>query len=174
MAQENNSRFAIIATLLAFGLVGGISFLLWLLTGRVDRAVPVQANNSGSVALSEDVPEAVRSRVSMGEEVLFPDASDAKREGVEAIAQGDFASAITPFNAALSDNPNDPESFIYRSNARIANQKSLTIAVVAPAGDFSAIGLEILRGAAQAQDDINRNGGIDGLPQAQATTLFLL
>ncbi len=134
MAQSNSSRFAILATLIAFGLVGGISFLLWLLTGRVDRAVLIQANNSGSVALSEDVPEAVRSRVSMGEEVLFPAASDAKREGVEAIAQGDFASAVTTLNAALSDNQNDPESFIYRSNARIATQKALTIAVIAPAG----------------------------------------
>ncbi|MEM8502811.1 MAG: ABC transporter substrate-binding protein [Cyanobacteria bacterium P01_D01_bin.1] len=164
MARDNNSRFAIIATLLAFGLVGGISLLLWLLTGRVDRAVPLQANNSSSVALNEDLPEAVRTRVSMGEEVLFPDASEAKREGVEAIAQGDFASAVTTFNAALLDNPNDPESFIYRSNARIANQKVLTIAVIAPAGVSSDIGLEILRGVAQAQDDINRNGGVDGIP----------
>ena len=64
MAQENDSRFAIVATLLAFGLVGGISLLLWALTGRVDRAVPLQA--TGGLSLDEALPESVRSRVSSG------------------------------------------------------------------------------------------------------------
>ena len=36
--------------------------------------------------------------------------------------------------------------------------------MVAPVGEYSNIGLEILRGAAQAQYDINRSGGIDGTP----------
>lgn len=162
MAQENDSRFAIVATLLAFGLVGGISLLLWALTGRVDRAVPLQA--TGGLSLDEALPESVRSRVSSGGKTLFETDSDSKEEGVEAIAQGNYANAVTVFNAALSDNPNDPESFIYRSNARIGDERAVVIAVVAPAGDASAIGLEILRGAAQAQDDINRAGGIDGVP----------
>lgn len=100
----------------------------------------------------------------MGGKTLFDTDSEEKEEGVEAIAQGNYANAITVFNTALSDNPNDPETFIYRSNARIGDEAALVIAVVAPAGDASAIGLEILRGAAQAQDDINRNGGIDGTP----------
>lgn len=163
MSQENNSRFAILATLLAFGLVGGISLILWALTGRLDRAqqVPSQSTN---VASSDSLPQAVTSRVSAGEEILFPEASEEKEEGVAAIAQGNFASAITTLNASLDEEPNDPESFIYRSNARIGNRRSLTVAVVAPAGGASKIGLEILRGAAQAQDDINRNGGIDSVP----------
>ena len=162
MAQENDSRFAIIATLLAFGLVGGISLLLWALTGRLDQAVQLQSNSG--LALDEALPESVKSRVSMGGKTLFDTDSEEKEEGVEAIAQGNYANAITVFNTALSDNPNDPETFIYRSNARIGDEAALVIAVVAPAGDASAIGLEILRGAAQAQDDINRNGGIDGTP----------
>ncbi|MGD1865083.1 MAG: ABC transporter substrate-binding protein [Phormidesmis sp.] len=163
MAQDNDSRFAIVATLLAFGLVGGISLLLWTLTGRVDRAVQLQSNG-GSIALSESLPEAVRARVSVGEQSLFDAGSATKAEGLEAIATGEFANAVTVFNAALSDNPNDPETFIYRSNARIGGERAYVIAVVAPAGDASPIGLEILRGAAQAQDDINRGGGIDGTP----------
>ncbi|MEM9946566.1 MAG: ABC transporter substrate-binding protein [Cyanobacteria bacterium P01_D01_bin.36] len=163
MAQDNDSRFAIIATLLAFGLVGGVSLLLWALTGRVDRAVQLQTDG-GSIALSESLPEEVRSRVSIGEQSLFANDSEDKEEGLEAIAQGEFANAVTVFNAVLSNDPNDPETFIYRSNARIGDDRAYVIAVVAPAGDTSAIGLEILRGAAQAQDDINRGGGVDGTP----------
>jgi len=167
MAQDNNSRFAIFATLLAFGIVGGISLLLWTLTGRVERAVQLQSSNNG-IAADESLPEAVRNRVSAGEEVLFPMAAggvgSAKQDGVQAVAQGDYENAVTTFNASLRDDPNDPEAFIYRSNARVAEIRALTIAVVAPAGEASPIGLEILRGAAQAQDDINRGGGVDGLP----------
>ncbi|NJM95888.1 MAG: ABC transporter substrate-binding protein [Phormidesmis sp. RL_2_1] len=163
MSQENNSRFAILATLLAFGLVGGISLLLWALTNRLNPATTVQ-QSAGTVASSDSLPEEVTSRVSAGEEVLFPDSSEAKQEGTAAIAAANYASAITAFNASLADNPNDPESFIYRSNARIGDDSAYTIAVVAPAGAASKIGLEILRGAAQAQDVINRSGGINGMP----------
>lgn len=163
MTQDNDSRFAIVATLLAFGLVGGVSLLLWTLTSRVDRAVQLQSNG-GTIALSESLPEVVRSRVSVGEQSLFETDSEDKQAGIEAIADGNFANAVTVFNAALSDNPNDPETFIYRSNARIGNERAYTIAVISPAGEASPIGLEILRGAAQAQDDINRGGGIDGTP----------
>ena len=161
MAERNDSRFAIIATLIAFGMVGGISLLLWALTGR--GGVQLQAN-SNSIASNERLPDEVTSRVSEGEESLFSTGEAANKEGNEAIAQGDFANAITVFNSALASDPNDPEAFIYRSNARIGDDRALTIAVVAPAGDAEPVGLEILRGAAQAQDDINRGGGIDGVP----------
>ena len=163
MSQENNSRFAILATLFAFLLVGGISLILWALTGRLDRAerVPSQRTN---VATGDSLPEDIRSKVSAGEQVLFPEASEDKVAAVEAIAQGNYANAITVLNAALEDNPNDPESFIYRNNARIAEEDALTVAVVAPANGNTDIGLEILRGAAQAQYDVNRSGGIAGMP----------
>ncbi|MFK8183074.1 MAG: ABC transporter substrate-binding protein [Phormidesmis sp.] len=163
MSQENNGRFAILATLVAFLLVGGISLILWAITGRLDTAerVPSQRTN---VATGDRLPEDIKSKVSAGEQVLFPEASEDKVEAVEAIAQGNYASAVTVLNSALEENPNDPESFIYRSNARIANEEAVTVAVVAPSNGNTDIGLEILRGAAQAQYDVNRNGGINGMP----------
>lgn len=163
MSQENNSRFAILATLFAFLLVGGISLILWALTGRLDRAerVPSQRTN---VATGDRLPENIRSKVSAGEQVLFPEASEDKVEAVEALAQGNYASAITVFNSALEENPNDPEAFIYRNNARIGEEDALTVGIVAPTNGNTDIGLEILRGAAQAQYDVNRNGGVDGMP----------
>ncbi|MEM9091649.1 MAG: ABC transporter substrate-binding protein [Cyanobacteria bacterium P01_F01_bin.53] len=166
MTQENrsgSSRFAIIATLLAFGLVGGISLLLWAITGRVNQPVRLQTQN-GSIEADSRISENVRSRVSFGEESLFPDPSDEKKKGVSAIAQGNYGNAITALNASLDDNPNDPETFIYRNNARIGNDRALTIAVIAPAAENSETSLEILRGVAQAQYDINRYGGIDDVP----------
>ena len=160
MAQDNNNRFALYATLLALGLVGGISLLLWAITSRVDRAV--QVNQSGSVLSDENLPQALRSRVSAGEEALFDQPSTEKAKGIEAIAQNNYADAITAFNASLAEDPNDPEAFIYRNNARIGDKKARTIAVVVPSEGSEGVSLEMLRGAAQAQYDINRNGGIDG------------
>ncbi|MGB3300739.1 MAG: ABC transporter substrate-binding protein [Phormidesmis sp.] len=165
MSQENNNRFAFLATLISFALVGGISLVLWALTSRLDKAVRVPSQNTNTnVAVSDRLPKAVTARVSAGEEILFPDPSANKVKAAEAIAQGNYDSAITTLNASLEADPNDPEAFIYRSNARIADEPSITIAVVAPVGAYSNLGLEILRGAAQAQYDINRNGGIDGRP----------
>lgn len=163
MSQENNNQFAFLATLIAFALVGGISLVLWAITSRLDRAVQVPSQST-NVAVGDRLPKAVTARVSAGEEILFPDPSLDKVKAVKAIAQGNYASAITTLNASLDENPNDPEAFIYRSNARIADERSLTVAVVAPVGSYSNLGLEILRGAAQAQYDINRNGGIGGAP----------
>ena len=160
MAQENSNRFALYATLLAIGLVGGISLLLWAITSRVDRAVQIDRN--GSALSDASLPQALRSRVSAGEEALFDEPSAEKAEGIEAIAQNNYADAITAFNASLADEPNDPETFIYRNNARIGDKKARTIAVVVPSEGSKGVSLEMLRGAAQAQYDINRNGGIDG------------
>ncbi len=87
-----------------------------------------------------------------------------RKKDIEAIADGEFNKAVTVFNAALSDNPNDPETFIYRSNARIGDEQAHVISVVVPSDDSPELALEILRGVAQAQDDINRGGGIDGTP----------
>ena len=160
MAQENNNRFALYATLLALGIVGGISLLLWAITSRVDRAV--QVNQNGSALSDASLPEALRSRVSAGEEALFDRPSSDKADGIEAIAQNNYADAITAFNASLAADPNDPETFIYRNNARIGDKKARTVAVVVPSEGSEGVSLEMLRGAAQAQYDINRNGGIDG------------
>lgn len=160
MAQENNNRFALYATLLALGLVGGISLLLWAITSRVDRAV--QVDREGLALSDASLPQALRSRVSAGEEALFDQPSAEKAEGIEAIAQNNYADAITAFNASLADEPNDPETFIYRNNARIGDKKARTIAVIVPSEGSEGVSLEMLRGAAQAQYDINRNGGIDG------------
>ncbi len=59
---------------------------------------------------------------------------------------------------------NAPETRIYLNNARIGTEESRTIAVVIPTPREPTKALEGLRGVAQAQTEINQDGGIDGVP----------
>lgn len=75
-----------------------------------------------------------------------------------------FQEAATSFEQAIKKNRNAPESLIYLNNARIGKKKANTIAVVAPISNELNGALEMLRGVAQAQDEINKAGGINGVP----------
>jgi branched-chain amino acid transport system substrate-binding protein len=83
-----------------------------------------------------------------------------KQKGLNALKQGDYAEAKTALATALLSTKNDPESRIYLNNAKLGNSEAYTLAVVVPVKQ----GLlnqthEILRGAAQAQTDINEKSG---------------
>ena len=93
-------------------------------------------------------------------EKLTPD----QQAGVEAFAKGDFKDAIAKFESSLKQNPNDPESLIYLENAKIGNGKFYTIATSIPISGSINVAQEQLRGVAQAQTELNRNGGINGVP----------
>ncbi|MCZ0904594.1 ABC transporter substrate-binding protein, partial [Microcoleus sp. HI-ES] len=86
------------------------------------------------------------------------------QEAVGAIASGNYNAAISDLQASLKTNPNDPEALIYLNNARIGTQKSYTIAAAVPIGSDINAAQEILRGVAQAQNEINQSGGISGTP----------
>ena len=104
-------------------------------------------------------------RISLGEETLFSGAVQSnKREGIEAIANGNYDDAIPSLVKARSDDPNDPETLIFLNNALIKNQEKYTIAVSVPIEIDPGSSKEILRGVAQAQDEINQAGGINGVP----------
>ncbi len=83
---------------------------------------------------------------------------------MEAFAKGDLKEAIAKLQSSLQQNPNDPEARIYLNNAKIGNSKALKIAVSIPIGSNLNIAQEILRGAAQSQDEANNSGGINGNP----------
>ncbi|MFQ3615304.1 MAG: ABC transporter substrate-binding protein [Cyanobacteriota bacterium] len=116
---------------------------------------PTQGGSTGRVS----------DRLSTGERLLFPEgASPQKQAALQALANRDYQGAIADLEASLQANRNDPEALIYLNNARIGNQNSYTIAVAVPAAASTNSALEILRGVAQAQDEVNRAGGIDGVP----------
>ncbi|MDX2231137.1 MAG: bifunctional serine/threonine-protein kinase/ABC transporter substrate-binding protein [Leptolyngbyaceae cyanobacterium bins.349] len=105
-------------------------------------------------------------RVSAGEKALIKWQIDPqKQEGIDDIAAGNYSRAIPVLESARQRLPDDPELLIYLNNARIGEDKSHAISVVTPISSNSlASALELLRGVAHAQDEINRNGGINGVP----------
>jgi branched-chain amino acid transport system substrate-binding protein len=96
--------------------------------------------------------------LSQGENLQIPSVSNAdKKQGIESFKQGDYDGAIKHFKASLSQEKNDPETLIYLNNAKIS-QDFFKIAVVVPISSNANIAQEILRGVAQAQDEINQQG----------------
>lgn len=120
---------------------------------------------SGDLWDEEPSAEAIQARLSGGERLLITEgALPEKQAGARAIAAGSTHQAINNFESALRINPNDPEALIYLNNARLGDQKTYTLAVAVPLSrDFNSA-LEVLRGVAQTQDEVNQRGGINGVP----------
>ena len=73
----------------------------------------------------------------------------------------DFGEAISKFQKSLETHPNDPEALIYMNNSIAAiDPNAIAIAVSVPIGGSLDVAKEILRGVAQAQNEINAKNGI--------------
>jgi len=161
MTQKNETTILVLALLITSALLGAG---FWWFTNHSGGNVGGLVTPRGT---SGDSPE----RVSLGNKILIAaDANPSKQAGVEAFAKNDFQNAKTQFQAALKQNRNDPEALIYLNNASITNSNPLKIAVSVPIGSNLNIAKEILRGVAQAQDEINKSGGINGTPLQIAIT----
>ncbi|MEH2379544.1 MAG: ABC transporter substrate-binding protein [Nostoc sp.] len=103
-------------------------------------------------------------RISLGEEILLKqkDTNLDKEAGVQAFLEGNCQLAIDKFNSYRQANPRDPETLIYLNNAKARQQaEHIKIAVSVPIGTGIDLAEEILRGVAQAQDEVNSSGGIN-------------
>ncbi|RCJ42737.1 ABC transporter substrate-binding protein [Nostoc minutum NIES-26] len=105
-------------------------------------------------------------RISFGDKILLrQDTNPDKEAGVKAFFNGDCNTAISKFQTyrAAQANLSDPETLIYLNNAK-ARQKGnwLKIAVSVPIGTNPNVAKEMLRGVAQAQNEVNSSGGING------------
>ena len=145
--------------IVALGLIafGGYKFLPGLFASKISdisTSTPTWgASPSGTIA----------NRISLGNQILLTSQTTAAKEaGVQAFAKGDYQGAVQNFQASLQQNRNDPETIIYLNNATASNGSSLKIAVSVPIGSNPNVAQEILRGVAQAQDEINTSGGIKG------------
>ncbi|NEP00268.1 MAG: ABC transporter substrate-binding protein [Symploca sp. SIO2E9] len=102
-------------------------------------------------------------RFSCGQKILITaDMTPEKQAGVQAFATGDWTTAMNKFSRSLSKQRDDPETLIYLNNAKAARTgNTLLIAVSVPIGGNLNIAKEMLRGVAQAQNEVNLSGGIN-------------
>ncbi|MFM7408728.1 MAG: ABC transporter substrate-binding protein [Cuspidothrix sp.] len=104
------------------------------------------------------------SRISRGDRTLFPTITNKFRDqGIQSFKKGDYQQAANLFQQAIQANANDPEVVIYYNNALARQQGSpFTLTVVVPIGTNITDAQEILRGVAQAQNQFNKNKGLNG------------
>ncbi|BAU67546.1 hydrophobic amino acid uptake ABC-transporter (plasmid) [Stanieria sp. NIES-3757] len=124
-----------------------------------------------ALALSKLGDWKIYNTISFGDKILLPNVcmSEEKKQGVIYYQNSEFLKAIERFNSSLKNEcRNDPESLIYKNNSEIeiGNRQSITIAVLVPIsiGREPKKALEMLRGFAKAQDDINKTNEINSLP----------
>ena len=109
--------------------------------------------------------ESINDRISWGGKLLInSNISSQKQAGITAFNNQDYQQAVDYWQKSLAESPNDPETLIYLNNARIGNSKSYSIVISAPIGVDVNTAQEMLRGVAQAQNEINNQNGINGIP----------
>ncbi len=157
MSQKNETAVLTLALLLTVGIVGG--GVWWFTNGsgaKIGNTL-IPGSEAGKNSSLQD-------RISFGDKTLTPGAvSAAKKEGIQAIAAKSYDKAIANFTDSLKLNRNDPEALIFLNNARIGSSKSYTIVASVAIGTDPDASLEILRGIAQAQNEINTSGGAKGV-----------
>jgi branched-chain amino acid transport system substrate-binding protein len=166
MSQKNETTVLVLSLIvtLAVVIVG-----VWLFTKNSGMNLGGLARNQSSsgetTSTSKNSKQSVQERISAGEKLLISSkATSEKQAAVQASASGNYQDAVSKLEASLKRNRNDPETLIYLNNARIGNQKSYSIGVSVPISSDVNAAEEILRGVAQAQNEINQTGGIKGVP----------
>lgn len=163
--QPPSFRFWLIPLCLL--LVGGMGTVAWKTQELVSSADTSQPDNSCLNYPGVDSP-----RMSLGEKLLtknkysdFPIASKvALYEAIAAFNRCDYTVARSELQTSLGIVKNNPEALIYLNNTKTKAIAELNykIAVSVPLGAQPEIAWEILRGVAQAQQEINQQGGING------------
>ncbi len=159
MAERNELPALVASLLLTAALLGGGA---WWLKGHVFNAA--SSSSDGAAQVSAKPAGSAGADGTSGLSILTENISAAKQTGLDALAKKDYAAAQSAFEAALQEKRNDPEALIYLNNAKIGNSKAYSIALAVPAGGKINPALEIMRGVAQAQSDINEAGGVNGQP----------
>jgi branched-chain amino acid transport system substrate-binding protein len=165
MTQKNETPILILSLIVTLGVLGGG---VWWLSRNLNWqpiTSPSSPTTSGEIPPSSPSGQDISLLFSAGERLLVPtNASADKIAGIDAIAAGDYARAVPLLESALAENLNDPEARIYLNNAQIGTGPSYTLAIAAPISSSTDVALELLRGVAQAQTEINQAGGIQGVP----------
>jgi ABC-type branched-subunit amino acid transport system substrate-binding protein/serine/threonine protein kinase len=137
-----------------------IAFFFWTTSVQPPAKIP-----ETNIISTPETDSSAAQRISFGDRILaFGSDNPAKQEGADFMRTGDYQQAIKAFESVRSADITDPETLIYLNNARIGNGKYYAIAAAVPLGITPDSANEMLRGIAQAQDEINAAGGINGVP----------
>ncbi len=165
MSQKNETVVLVLSLLVTVALV---ATGLWWFTNRggINLGGLTGSDNPGSTtSAGRTSNQPVEARISLGDKLLLSSGKiPEKQAAVEAIASSNYEAAVSNLEAALKSDRNDPEALVYLNNARIGNQKSYAIAASIPIGTAENPSKEVLRGIAQAQNEVNQAGGIGGVP----------
>ncbi len=164
--MQEYKRNAVIFTYIAiFSLI--VPAIFWF-SSRQQQASPGKDQNNYSLAGLSSIETSYKSeiaeRTSIGEKTLITaNQNPNKKSAALAFAINDYAEAAKQYNSSLQTQQNDPEALIYFNNAKAAlREKTLTVAVSVPIGGNLNVSKEMLRGIAQAQQEINQGEGING------------
>ena len=131
-------------------------------TNRNSSTDPVVDSRNKTIIDSVD-PDNLDNKTSAGKIILLDaNPNTQKQTAADAYGYGNYQKAASQWESSLKLQRNDPETLIYLNNARIGASPSYTIAVPVPIDAEINVAKEILRGAAQAQYQINNSGGIKG------------
>lgn len=152
MSPQKEEKILILSLVATVGIIG--SGFGWISNRSGQALNSLLVSNPGQTnSFSE------QNQVSLGEKILVKaDTNYYKKDGVQAFSKGNFATAISKFQSSLEANRNDPEALIYLNNAQVGNNNPLKIAVSVPISGNLNVAKEILRGVAQAQDEVNHSG----------------
>ncbi|MGJ5675237.1 MAG: ABC transporter substrate-binding protein [Nostochopsis sp.] len=146
------------------GATGTIQFSPW--GDRIGTAVLVEVKPDPKNANHYKfiLKDSIFNRLSLGDKILAKDNLNSEKEaGVKAFDAENYDQAIASFQKSLQKITDDPETHIYLQNALAARHgKVLKIAVSVPIGSNINVAKEILQGVAQAQNEVNNKGGIQG------------
>jgi branched-chain amino acid transport system substrate-binding protein len=159
MANNKKEVLVLGLTLAIFGSLAVVGVLFF---GKSKLPIALDSNPTD---ISSNPNFDLATRKSEGEKLLIAAETNAdKAQAIAAIAKKDYATAVSKWEESLNKQRSDPEVLIYLNNAKIGEQKSLTIAVSVPIGGNLNVAKEILRGVAQAQTEVNSQGGINAVP----------
>ncbi len=158
MNQKKETTVLLLSLIITICAVAGG----WWWFNRTEQT-PV-ANGSNPDKILPKINPSERMEFSTGENILIDrGATPQKQSAAQAIAQKNYPQAVSLLEESLATKRNDPEALIYLNNARIGDRQAHTIAVPAPIGTELTTAQEILRGVAQAQNEVNQQGGINGV-----------
>ena len=147
---------------------------IWLLARMTTNVPTVNNPSSNPTSLPpQEQPISIQDRISFGNKILInreegnpanPAFEAAKQRGAAAMDIRDYNQAVTDYTEAIQKYRNAPETLIYLNNAQIGSEKSYVIAAPVPiTGPNPGNASEMLRGFAQAQNEVNQAGGINGV-----------